>query len=385
MLKPLTFVPGLGNWSSYLGDGSHSATLALTLSASDFARRWSVASTSTSARNGLAVVADGLVINVVSDSSQGGPTLIARREHDGSEVWRRALGTVNDIAGGPTVAAGSVYVFTSDYDRTVLWRADLATGQLLGQQTVGGHTTNQAAPLALDGKLFTCRKASSGGSGSGLSRYDGLTLTAEATLTLPLGVDNCAPAAQGTRLYLFANKSLIAVDTTSGQLAYDIPVEGVPAYATATPVLDNAGRVFVSLYSQDSQSDRTSRLMALRRQHASVAVAGDGRLQHNAGRVRRHSFHCERPQPGSPLCQQRRAAVDLAEQCLNAWRYGERAGRHPQPCVRFQPVDHGCDRPVHSHTRLGGENIGGALALSPQGVLYIVPYFTGGMRAINLR
>jgi outer membrane protein assembly factor BamB len=381
LLKPLSPVPGAAAWAGYLGDASHSATTALTLSAGDFSRRWKVDAASSTARESLPIVAGGLVITVVSDRNTGAPALVARREHDGSEAWRRPLGTVNDTAGSPTVADGSVYVFTADYDRTVLWRVDAATGQLLGQKTVGSYTAQQTGPLALAGKLYSCRQASTAG---GLTRHDALSLAAESTVALPDVRDTCAPASDGHLIYLFANRSLITVNAASGQLAYSTAVDGVPAYASATPVLDGAGRAFVAVYSQDTQVDGSGRLLAFdvnTRQLLWQQQGGFSTTPLVSGStvfiVNGRNLEARSISNGALLWTWQSNASTLGDMAsaLVATR------THVFVSSRWttDAID------LSTHARVWGENVGGALALSPQGVLYITPYFTGGMRAINLR
>ncbi len=379
-LKPLSPVPGAAAWSGYLGDSSHSATVALTLSASDFSRRWRLEAASATARESLAVVAGGLLITVVSDRNNGAPALVARREHDGSEAWRRPLGTVNDTAGGPTVADGSVYVFTSDYDRTMLWRFDLASGQLLGQRSIGGNTTDHPpGPLALGGKLFTCRTAS-----GGLGRYDAQSLTSEATTTLPGRQDTCTPATDGALLYLFADKSLMAVNAASGQLAYSVAVDGLPTYLTAPPVLDGAGHAFVSVYSLDTQVTGTSRLLAFdlnTRQLLWQQQGGFSTTPVVSGStvfvVNGRDLEARSASSGALLWSWHSNATTLGE--LESSLVATRTHVFVSSRWTTDAID------LTTHARVWGENLGGALALSPQGVLYISPFFTGGMRAINLR
>lgn len=379
-LKPLSPAPGAADWGGYLGDGSHSATTALTLSASDFSRRWRVDAASATARQGLAVVAGGLVITVVSDQNSGAPALVARREHDGSEAWRRPLGTVNDTAGGPTVAEGSVYVFTADYDRTMLWRVDLASGQLLGQQRVGGYTTGHpAGPLALGGKLFSCRTAT-----GGLGRYDALSLASEATTALPGRLDTCTPATDSAMLYLFANSSLMAVNANSGQLAYSVAVDGVPTYITAPPVLDGAGHAFVAVYSLDTQVTGTSRLLAFdlnTRQLLWQQQGGFSTTPIVSGStvfiVNGRNLEARSASTGALLWSWQSNATTLGE--LESSLVATRTHVFVSSRWTTDAID------LTTHERVWGENLGGSLALSPQGVLYISPFFTGGMRAINLR
>jgi hypothetical protein len=260
-LRPLSTIPGVAGWPSAAGGGNGNALRAFDSTAAQFSRRWHANLLDTAAAEGPPVVEGGYVLTVSRVLSGGVPTLVARREADGSVAWSRALGSLNDNTDRtPTVVQGQVFLMGSDGNRTAVWRLDLATGAVLSERSFPRASGAQAGAVYLDGYLYSCRRVL--GTESGLTRFSVSSLDAEVAEVGAGFSPECQASTDGQRVYRFTGERLLAMQpgntTPVLNTAVNSPYPGLPAPV----VLDGAGKAYVAQYTYASDLDGTSRLMA---------------------------------------------------------------------------------------------------------------------------
>lgn len=382
--RPISPLPGVAAWTGALGGGANNAYRAIPSDVSAFSRRWLGQSLSVNAREGLAVSDGGLVVTIARELTGGLPTLIARREADASVAWLRPLGSASDVTdAAPVLAQGQVFVFASDFSRTVLWRFDLNTGALLGERSFPRASSSQPSALYHAGQLYTCRRPV--GSGFGLTRFDASTLQAEVVDTSTDYADSCQPSTDGQRVYVFRGRRLLAYTPGQAQPVLGPEVDGVPLGAATTPVLDGAGRAYVAVFTSSSALEGNGSLLAFdtasgqllwqqRGGFGSAPVLANGTLYVTQGQ----RLEARSPATGAVLWSV-------------AGNSPSGLGNVSSPVVAtnslvflasnwtvdaFDPA---------TRSVVWSENYGGSLALSPQGLLLVQPSFSGSLRAINLR
>lgn len=381
---PLQAITGVADWEGLLGGGTRNASRSFSSTAAAFTRRWTAPSVGSFIRQGPAVVAGGLVITVSRDVSSGAPALIARREVDGSVAWQRALGTVNDEPDGtPTVSGRNVYLFASDWQRTIAWRVDLETGSLLTERSFDRTSSSDQSPIVVNGYVYSCRRVI--GTDSGLTRFDATTLQAEPAQVPSAPVASCRPASDGTRLYVVGDQTLVVLEPGNVTPVYTVPLTLPLGVTDVTTVLDGSGRAFVSAYSLATAQERTSALLAIdttTRQvlwserggfESSPVIVGNTLFVINGLRVEARSVSS-----GSLLWSVSTTSpsgLGGVENALVA------TGSHVFVASNWttDAID-----PV-SRSVVWSDNVGGPLSLSAQGVLHIVREFFQGQRAVNLR
>lgn len=382
--RPIAVLPGVAAWTGALGGGSLNAFRDIPGNVGAFSRRWLGNSLSPDARESLPVVDGGLVVTVARELTGGPPTLIARREADGSVAWMRVLGTANDVTdASPVVAQGQLFVFASDFNRTIVWRLDLATGTVVGERSFPRASSAQRGALYHAGYLYSCRR--SVGSGFGLTRYDAVTLQAEVVDTQQDFIDACQPSTDGQRLYVFRGRRLLAYTPGSAQPVFSTEVDIGSGLTAAAPVLDGAGRAYVSVYTDTSTLEGTSSLLAF--------DTGTGQLLWQ----QRGGFGSAPVWVNGTLYVTQGARLEARSAASGALLWSA-ASTSPSglgvlgvPIVAtgslvFLASNWTVDA-IDPATRsvVWSENYGGPLALSQQGLLYVQPSFSGRMRAINLR
>ncbi|WP_082938696.1 PQQ-binding-like beta-propeller repeat protein [Mitsuaria sp. 7] len=386
-LSTLSAVPGGRGWSTYLGDAAQSGFQAVSLKAADFNRRWTTqipatAMQASAMRASAFAVDDGLLFYVALDLTGRPPVLVAQRESDGSIAWTQALGSPGAKASSPTLANGEVFVVTSGLvasgSETELWRISQATGQILLRQSYSFSSTSQTAPLHVNGKLYFCLRSASGS--RGLTRFDATTLQPD--WTVPLSIDTCTPSSDGTSIYVFGDNKLTAIDASTGAVNYSIAAQTPGSYLTPPPVLDGRGRAYVAAYTTGSFTNDSS-LIAFDLNTRTVAWQLSGHFDSNPVPVGDAVY------VSNDRSLDARASSD--GRLLWSW-VSDSSGldgldsglvvSNGHAFVASRWATHAID--LSTHASAWSDPLGGSLALSGQGVLYIGGYFGTGLRAVNL-
>lgn len=272
-LEPLSPLPGVSDWSMSGGGPSHAGYVPVTLDASKFSARWSVAVPQDNSHICVQVAAldrctyvgqvatdsvDGHVVVVTTGEffqSDGSDNLLlsilSLNESDGSMAWGNPIiGLSDDILnmptfafGPPSVADGKVYVSNFQFDFTTqanakatLYAFDAKTGHLAFTvyppcSGICGTFGNTQAVIS-DSTVYE---------GTPLSAFDADT----GALRWTSAVGDSDPAVAPGALYLSESDGFSAVQPASGSLQYQIKGSSQSGFQTA-PMLDGMGGAVVA-------------------------------------------------------------------------------------------------------------------------------------------
>lgn len=243
-LKPLRALPGASAWSTFQGNASHNGYVPAEVDPAVFSRRFAVPGLGTTVS-----VDEGRLVSSVAHISKGPWSVRALSEDDGRPLWTASLGAVA-YASPPGVSSGRVFLTTmADGENNHFWTLDARTGtQITRLQMTPNARGAQQAPTSFSGAVYV--KSNQNG---GISRFDltGLRSWAVANVLMP-SVSETSMAVNDEAVYACGYRDLYALDATTGRLRASIRSGGTLVYTTCTPVLDNAGSVYMTRRMTDS-------------------------------------------------------------------------------------------------------------------------------------
>lgn len=255
-LTPLVKLPGVGPWTTWQGNASHTGAIPATLDVAKFTRRFGHPG-----KVGAAVIADGLVYVTVEGTEQidRTVTLLALRESDGGVAWSRSLGSPWHES-PPAVGNGQVYVSVGSTFRVF----DAATGDDL--KTV--FTQAQSWPYGAPEVSGTAVFAGSGSMG-GVLRFDAETLSTvwstpfdllnDNAYTFTVDADHVYGMRHDSNLYLFDAATGAYQSQVAG--ADDVPATMFYVQETGGLVLGTGGLAFRSYLGSTNDDDWQGRLI----------------------------------------------------------------------------------------------------------------------------
>lgn len=251
---PLNRWPGVADWTTYQGNAAHTAWVPVTLNPVQFAQRWTW-----SAPAGASQPAAALSTVAVADSQvylTAGHELYALKEQDGTVSWVRDFSTVSADPGGPfyptalnppAAQPGQVYVTTSGQQGTFFWILSSADGSVASQTPFAAQFERYLAPTPFGADLYQ-----DGGEYGGMYSFDA-TSGAQVFFAPLAQFDEYTPAVDARYAYAYlgsvnpgAPAQLYVLDH-SGALQFSI---ADPSYAWSgysmqcAPVLGATNSVF---------------------------------------------------------------------------------------------------------------------------------------------
>lgn len=233
-LTALNRIAGVNDWNGFGGNAMHSGFLPLTLDASKFSRRWTRASTVGTAFQALATSGNSVVVTL-QDNGSGPitnyhPQLQSMAEADASVVWGATgspMGVFQNLATAGNLVLTTSYEDSSGY---VLHTYDQATGaQAYTHATKPSalelSSANHFAPVSAGGMICAGESAH-----NDLQCYDassGNVLWSVATrATLDPHYADWAPAMNDTSVFANVGGTFMALNRVDGSMQFSLSVPG---------------------------------------------------------------------------------------------------------------------------------------------------------------
>lgn len=230
-LTTLAAIPGLASWSNDDGNAAHSAYAAASFDPARFTRRWSKPATALGPMGAPAIVNGKLF--TVRGNRYSNNDLLAIDEASGEILWSTSIGTGNE-AGPPAAVDGKVVVNGAGFYN--LQSFDQATGQASANIRLSIYSECRSSTVA-GGMVYS--------SYDRISRFNPATGAVEWSNGV-VDAHACAPAVDGGMAYAYAGNKLQALNAASGSLAYSIADQGNTVYnPTGSPVVLGEGMAFV--------------------------------------------------------------------------------------------------------------------------------------------
>jgi hypothetical protein len=259
-------------WTTYQGNARHSGYVPVTVDASTFRELWVATPASTIALNPV-TTGDGHVF-ASTQAYFGAQKLFALDLRSGSVVWTKDFGPIHGVH-PPAYASGTVYVTTSGHQDSYLYAFDATNGTPRFRSSYGNQWSRYYAPVVIGNAVFMA-----GGGADGMYRF--ATDGTQNWFFLTNQYEEWSPAVENGVVYAYTGSyapKLDAVDAATGKAIYSVPDPGfswsgwsmnlAPAIGEANDLLvTNGGR----LISFDLQA-RSIRWEQKSAYSGSVAVA----------------------------------------------------------------------------------------------------------------
>ena len=211
-LSALATIPSLSAWSTYNGNAAQNAWLPASFDPAAFNRRWNkpaTAGTTVSAP----VIENGRVF--VIRSGAGKWELSATSEASGAQLWQVEIGAetgINALAAGN----GRVYARVLAPEGGYLWTFDAATGQLAGKTRLRQPPELHRAPSVVGDTVYL-------GHSGGMEKFNAATGLIEwKNESMPLVGAGWTPVVDNGRAYAFLQGQVVALDTADGSVAFSV-------------------------------------------------------------------------------------------------------------------------------------------------------------------
>jgi outer membrane protein assembly factor BamB len=237
-LTPLSPWPGIDEWAQHQANAAHTGYVPVTLDPEKFNRRWKWSA------HGLVLqpvaTSDGAVF-IVNSGYFTAAQVRAISEVDKSPLWEHDFGTVF-AANPPSTHDGDVFLATSGHEDTFMWSFAGSSGGLNFRSGFDAQWEHYYAPTIAGGSVYT-----NGGYYGGMVSFK----IADGSRNWFAGLsqyDQWTPAVDASYAYAFMPDGLNAIDVTDGTRAFTIddPDNAVQAYSVyGAPVIGADGRVIV--------------------------------------------------------------------------------------------------------------------------------------------
>jgi hypothetical protein len=221
------------DWTTYQGDSRHSGYLDATLDAAAFKDKWS----RTVAANGVtnAPTVGGGQLYVTTNYYFNGQTLFALNPATGAQRWQRDFGPIFGL-NQPTYYGGSVYVTTGGHEDTYLYSLSATDGSLNYQTAFDSQWEHWKAPVIAGGYVVTA-----GGYYGGMYGFN-IATGAQSFFDSGDQVDGWGPVALNSTVYRTGSSGLLAVDAATGGVVGTL--SDARLNAVITPVVGDANDLF---------------------------------------------------------------------------------------------------------------------------------------------
>jgi len=211
-LKALSALPGVPSWSTHQGNAAHTGAIVATVSPANFTRRFNLPTTD---QYSSTIAIDSNMIFAIQGGRFGKWTLQAISEDTGKEAWNIDLGTLSRV-NPPAAANGKVYVTSTGHSDSYLWIFDQRDGKLLAKQAMSSQWENYLAPTIYNGSVY-----SDYGYYGGMAKYDATSAVLQWGIGLPQ-FDGWTPAVDSQYAYTYVNGTFYALNAATGDTAYTV-------------------------------------------------------------------------------------------------------------------------------------------------------------------
>jgi outer membrane protein assembly factor BamB len=364
-LVPIPTITGLPEWETYQGNPAHTGYVPVTLDESVFTSGWTWASPFQ--YTSLSPVTTGSGLAVVSATGRFSPAyLVALNEADGTIAWQHDFGSIHHV-NHPATSAGRVFVATSGHEETAMWSFELATGQQVFRTPFGAQWQTFLAPTFKDGAIYT-----NGGYYGGMYAFKGSSGVQRWFAQLEQ-YDLWSPAVDDTYAYAHTGYEWVAVNRSTGVQAFELPNSTFNwrGYAlNIAPVIDAPGTIVVVDGVYDYSEQAANHLIRYSVSSRSELWRVDGRFASNPATANGHIY----------VLNQAPNGLDVYD-AANGTKLWSWAAPEPVPVgnvivtndlvfARTTTATYAVDIATRQHVWSTPRT--GALALSSNGVLYIV-------------
>lgn len=370
-LKAMPVLPGVGAWSTTQGNAAHTGAINASFNPSQFNRRFSLSlPTNQSASGDLAL--DGNAAYFVTYGTSKW-VLHAVGEDSGVESWKAIVGSEASRLSSPAAANGKVYLTSSDnlpnfgsYNFS-LWSLEQKTGAVTSKQTATIAQRVQTTPTIYNGSIYS-------GIANGMARWNASATQSQWTASLPILQSESVwtPAVDAQYAYAYIDGYFYVVDAASGAVALKIENQGYATSATSDAVMLGNGMVYARYGRDLAALDPARRTVNFRLDFSEIA--GPPALGQNAlylldkvyGQLDVHD-----PVSGAKLWSIKLGRIDYRTVIVSnnlAFVSGD---------TDTIAID------LNSHQVVWRYSMGGSLAISNRGVLYILS--AQKLTAINLQ
>jgi hypothetical protein len=386
-LTALSPMQGAPEWATFQGNAAHTGHVPVTLDPNQFSTRWQLSVPTFLYFNGLFNLA---TVTTAKGNfyTAGNNAVTARREFDGSTIWSYSFAELPfPSVNPPAVSNGTVYVAAGQQSSTYLFGLDAANGSVKFRSAMSSQWENYLAPTAGPAGVYV----NAGGYG-GLYAFDpqGSPLYVGATSQQ----STWTPAVDASGVYAYTGDALRVFDPVTGAIKATITDPTFTNYIYeigGAAVLGAPNSVFAAAYGNSwlNGGGIGNALVHFNLQAKTVdwSIRGvyPSTPAYNAGVVYAAN--------NNPLRVEARAEGDGA--LLWSWTppaagdtkfVSEVLLTQNAVFVSTNRSTYAIDRTTHRV--VWSYPVAGNLALSPNGVLYIVSYGTGSetttLTAINL-
>lgn len=369
-LTTLAAIPGVAPWSTYNGNATHSGYVPASFDPASFTRRWN--RPETGAGTGQAPAIDKGRVFTVSGNWFGKWELAAINEADGNVAWRYDMGTLHRV-NAPAAANGKVFVTSTGHQDTFMWVFDQATGQLISKTTLYSQWERYLAPTVVGDMVYT-----NSGYYGGMVKFNSATNLVEWSNTALPQYDGWTPAVDGNYAYAYMNSQVYAVDTATGSIAFTIANPNGQWMGWSTGALALADKMGFIVHG--------GRLVGFDLQARSLAWETNGSTIGQPVVAKGVVYSLAE---GGALVEARAAATGMLQWKSSALGSGTTEASFERMLVTSNLLfASGANTTVAvdlaTHQVVWTYPLGGELAISDQGVLYIVSQ-AGKLAAVNLR
>lgn len=355
------------DWTTFQGDARHTGFIDATLDPLVFAERWVKTPSGAQGYNPPTVGNGRLYLS--TNTYNGAQQLVTLDAVTGASKWVRDFGTIFGI-NQPTYDNGSVYMTSGGHEDTYMWAMNEADGSLRFQAPFQSQWEHWKAPVIAGSTVVTA-----GGYYGGMYGFDKTTGAQTFFLSGPQ-VDSWAPAvSKGGIVYRTGGTGVTGVDPTDGTVAASITDSRLTA--VLTPVIGANYDLLVVTSNRLMSVDLTARTVSWDQSGAfsGTPVVGGGVVYASSGT----GVAARSESDGSalwlwtpPAALGTTRTLALTDNLLFVSAFG---GGGPNG------VTYAID--LASHLTVWSYPMGGDMAISAQGILYIT--HNGQVAAVAVR
>lgn len=241
-LTALSVLPGVAPWSTYNGNAAHTGYVPASFDPANFTRRWNRPERGVTTAHGPAI--DNGRVFLITGARFGQWEVVAVNEATGDVAWRYDMGSLHRV-NAPAAANGKVYVTSTGHQDSFFWVFDQATGQLVSKTALDSQWPNYQAPTVAGNMVY-----SNNGYYGGMVKFNSTTNLVEWRNTTLPQVDNWTPSIDANYAYAYLSNAVYAVDLATGNIAFSIANPGSSGYANAPAVVLDGKLGFVVQYGR---------------------------------------------------------------------------------------------------------------------------------------
>lgn len=371
-LKAMPVLPGIGAWSTTQGNAAHTGAINASFNPSQFNRRFSLSlPTDQSTRGDLAL--DGNAAYFVTYGTYKW-VLHAVGEDSGVESWKAIVGDSGSRLSSPAAENGKVYLTSSDslpnfgsYNFS-LWSLEQGTGAVTSKQTATVPRRVATRPTIYNGSIYS-------GIADGMARWNASATQSQWTAASPISqlASDWTPAVDAQYAYAYIDGHFYVVDAASGAVALKIENEGYStSETTSDAVMLGNGIVYARYDTRLAALDLARRTVTFHLDFSEIA--GPPALGQNALYLLDNVYGqlgAYDPVSGAKLWSIKLGRIDYRTVIVSnnlAFVSGD---------TDTIAID------LNSHQVVWRYSMGGSLAISNRGVLYILS--AQKLTAINLQ